>query len=73
MSARLKPLHEQKIVIVGASSGIGLATAEQAVAAGAAVLIASRNSDALEEIADRLRRGDGRLRPASPMSPWKRM
>lgn len=54
MNARLKPLSTQVIVITGGSSGIGLATAEMAAARGARVLIAARNGEALDSIADRL-------------------
>jgi short-subunit dehydrogenase len=50
MNAEFKPLHEQVIVITGASSGIGLATARAAVAQGARVVLASRNGDALRAI-----------------------
>ena len=50
MSIKLKPLSEQIIVVTGASSGIGLATALQAAKAGARVVLASRNQAALEEI-----------------------
>ena len=58
---RLKPLHEQVIVITGASSGIGLATAHAAVAKGARVVLNARNGEALETIAAKLRRGDGQV------------
>ncbi|OWA37590.1 oxidoreductase [Saccharibacillus sp. O16] len=46
----LKPLHEQVIVITGASSGIGLVTARMAAAAGAKVVAAARNEEALKEL-----------------------
>ena len=42
MRVHLKPLAEQVIVITGASSGIGLATAREAVKRGAAVVLAAR-------------------------------
>ena len=50
MKLFFKPLHEQTIVITGASSGIGLATARAAAAQGANVVLASRNASALEAI-----------------------
>ena len=50
MQLSFKPLHKQIIVITGASSGIGLATARAAVAHGARVVLASRNEDALDTI-----------------------
>ena len=43
MKLHLKRLSDQVIVITGASSGIGLTTAEMAAAAGARVVMASRN------------------------------
>lgn len=60
MSVRLKPLRQQVIVITGASSGIGLATALRAAAAGARVVLASRNREALDEAVDRIRRSGGK-------------
>ena len=54
MAVKLKPLAEQVIVITGASSGIGLATAEAAAAAGAKVVLAARSKQALDDIARRL-------------------
>lgn len=50
MGATLKPLADQVIIITGASSGIGLATARKAAEAGARVVLASRNGEALAEI-----------------------
>ena len=50
MSQNLKPLSEQTIVVTGASSGIGLATARRAAKAGANVVLAARNEEALGEI-----------------------
>ncbi len=46
----LKPLHQQVIVITGASSGIGLVTARMAARAGAGVLLVARNENALRRI-----------------------
>ena len=51
MSPSLKPLNQQVIVVTGASSGIGLATAQDAAKAGARVVLAARSGDVLEAIA----------------------
>lgn len=57
---KLKPLADQVIVITGASSGIGLATARRAAKAGAAVLLTSRNAEALKRICDEINEEGGR-------------
>ena len=54
MKLQLKPIAEQVIVITGASSGIGLTTARKAARAGARVVLAARNADALETIVAQL-------------------
>jgi NAD(P)-dependent dehydrogenase (short-subunit alcohol dehydrogenase family) len=51
MSRKHKPINEQVIVITGASSGIGLATAQAAAREGAKLVLASRSGSALERIA----------------------
>lgn len=51
---KLKPIDQQVIVITGASSGIGLATAEAAARQGASVVLAGRSEGTLREIAERL-------------------
>lgn len=48
-------LAGQKIVVIGGSSGIGLATAELAKGQGAEVVIASRSAAKLEPVAERLK------------------
>jgi short-subunit dehydrogenase len=60
MPVRRKPLDQQVLVITGASSGIGLATARAAAARGAAVVLAARSRDALEKAADEIRSTGGR-------------
>jgi len=47
-------LKGKKVVVVGGSSGIGLATAEMARREGADVIVASRNSAKLDAVAERL-------------------
>jgi NAD(P)-dependent dehydrogenase (short-subunit alcohol dehydrogenase family) len=47
-------LKNKTVVVVGGSSGIGLATAELARQEGAEVIIASRNTDRLMPAADRI-------------------
>lgn len=47
-------LAGQKVVVIGGSSGIGLATAELAKKEGADVIIASRNAERLKAATDRL-------------------
>jgi short-subunit dehydrogenase len=46
----LKKLEDQVVVITGASSGIGLATAQAAAQRGARVVLAARNVDTLERV-----------------------
>lgn len=47
---KLKPLTDQVIVITGASSGIGLATAQAAAEAGAKLVLAARSLETLDLI-----------------------
>ncbi|MET0293438.1 MAG: SDR family oxidoreductase [Phenylobacterium sp.] len=60
MRVRLKPIAQQVMVITGASSGIGLATARRAAARGAAVVLASRNADALRSVCAEINAAGGR-------------
>ena len=59
MSISLKPLDEQVMVITGASSGIGLATAEAAAKKGVKLVLAARSEDALREIVGRITAAGG--------------
>src|SRR5919112_1327206 len=54
MRPKLKPIDQQVLVITGASSGNGLATAREAVKGGARVLLVARNRPALDKIANEL-------------------
>ncbi|WP_380788219.1 SDR family oxidoreductase [Sphingomonas sp. R86521] len=48
---KLKPIRDQVVVITGASSGIGRATALMAASCGATVVLAARGRDALDTLA----------------------
>ena len=54
MSVKLKPLDQQIIVITGATSGIGLATARAAAKAGARLVLAARSQADLDTVARQL-------------------
>ena len=55
------PIPGARILITGASQGIGRALAEEAARRGALVLAAARSSDQLAELAERVRAGGGKL------------
>jgi short-subunit dehydrogenase len=57
---KLKSVKDQVIVITGASSGIGLATARLAAKRGAKVVLAARNETDLQAVTEELRASGGR-------------
>jgi short-subunit dehydrogenase len=58
MRIQLKPVEDQVIVVTGASSGIGLATAREAARRGARVVLAARDEEALRRNVEAIR-GEG--------------
>jgi NAD(P)-dependent dehydrogenase (short-subunit alcohol dehydrogenase family) len=54
MKFKLKRVSEQVIVITGASSGIGLATAQLAARTGARVVVTSRDEADLQQVVERI-------------------
>jgi short-subunit dehydrogenase len=59
MKIHLKPLEEQVVVITGASSGIGLATARMAAGRGARLVLSARSADALHQLSEEIARQGG--------------
>jgi short-subunit dehydrogenase len=59
MKPKLKPLKQQVIVITGASSGIGLATAQAAAEQGAKLVLAARSQERLATIVDTIEEAGG--------------
>ena len=59
MKIQLKKLQDQVLVITGASSGIGLVTARMAAAAGAKVVLSSRNEHDLQAAVEEIRQAGG--------------
>jgi short-subunit dehydrogenase len=59
MRRTLKPIHEQVMVITGASSGIGLATTIMAAASGAKLVLNARSEDTIRELAAEIRAAGG--------------
>jgi short-subunit dehydrogenase len=59
MAIKLKKLKDQVIVITGASSGIGLCTAESAAKQGAKVVLAARSGETLDDVVSRINAAGG--------------
>jgi len=56
---KLKALDQQVIVITGASSGIGLATAQLAAKRGAKIVLAARSENATQQVVDQINAAGG--------------
>lgn len=63
--ATFKPIDQQVMVITGATSGIGLTTAEMAAQRGARLVLAGRTEDVLRDICDRIRTAGGEAVPVT--------
>ncbi|MES2743304.1 MAG: SDR family oxidoreductase [Pseudomonadota bacterium] len=61
MATHLKALRSQVMLITGATSGIGLVTARAAAAKGASLVLAARDSAALDQLAAELRANGGQV------------
>lgn len=59
MKSNLKPLQDQVIVVTGASSGIGLATARMAAERGAKVVLAARSGAVMAEVVREIEQAGG--------------
>lgn len=59
MSKHITPISEQVMVITGASSGIGLATAYTAAEQGAKLVLVARSEETLMEVADLITENGG--------------
>ena len=57
---QLKPIEEQVVVAIGASSGIGRETALRFAERGARVVVSARSKEGLESLVDEIRRTGGR-------------
>ena len=59
MKIKLKPIDRQVMVITGASSGIGRATADLAARSGATLVLVARSGDALAELSGDITQSGG--------------
>lgn len=68
----IPPIQEQVVVITGASSGIGRETALKFAKAGARVVLAARNTTALQEVASEIHDAGGQaLVVTTDVSNWE--
>ncbi len=71
MAAKAKQIKDQVVVITGASSGIGRETALLLAEGGASVVLAARNTEALDEVARQVESRGGRaLAVVTDVAQW---
>ena len=63
---RLKPVEEQVVVLMGASSGIGREFARRFAGRGAKVVVSARGEDGLASLVEEIRREGARRRTWLP-------
>src|SRR6476660_812101 len=56
---QLKPINQQVVAVVGASSGIGRETALRFAARGAKVVVSARSKAGLDSLVDEIQRSGG--------------
>jgi NAD(P)-dependent dehydrogenase (short-subunit alcohol dehydrogenase family) len=66
MAIKLKPIREQVVVLLGASSGIGRAAAVRFARQGARVVVSARSEEALQGVLEEIRAAGGRGAIAIP-------
>ena len=62
-TVHLKPVEEQVVALMGASSGIGRETALRFAERGAKVVVSARGEEGLDSLAEEIRRGNGEATP----------
>lgn len=73
-AAALRPVHEQVVVITGASSGIGREAAIQFAQRGARVVVLARRKQALDELCRQIERVGGECLPLTvDVSDWQQV
>jgi NAD(P)-dependent dehydrogenase (short-subunit alcohol dehydrogenase family) len=70
MRVKLKPLHEQVVVLVGATSGIGRETAFRMSERGARLVLSARSETELDELVEQIERRGAKLLQFRRMFPF---
>jgi short-subunit dehydrogenase len=69
-----RPLSEQVVVVTGASSGIGRATALRFGQRGSSIVLAARNKEALDAVATEIERAGGRAHvTTTDVAEWEQV